>query len=213
MPPSRLNGAMSLPGASTCSCESEFRNHRSGHRVCIVTSGAVGMGCQVMHVAEPPRDLASRQALAAIGQGALLRVYSDFFAALHVVCCPASHVRSQAACPAHKLWLPLMCTTLAHGCGGVHRIAVNLGMSWSPNACGCILAALPHLLVASHLRTRTVGRLQQASATCIVSLSLQSAARLLPAIRHNALEFSCATLALSAGVWAGAIVSREPLLV
>jgi hypothetical protein len=64
--------------------------HRSfgciaGHRVCIVSSGAVGMGCQVLRVEQRPEQLATRQALAAIGQGALMRVWTDFFSALSVV--------------------------------------------------------------------------------------------------------------------------------
>lgn len=57
----------------------------AGHSVCIVSSGAVGMGCQVLRLSERPAALATRQALAAIGQGALMRMYTDFFAALSMV--------------------------------------------------------------------------------------------------------------------------------
>ena len=53
--------------------------------MCIVSSGAVGMGCQVLRLQERPEELATRQALAAIGQGALMRAYTDFFAALSIV--------------------------------------------------------------------------------------------------------------------------------
>lgn len=59
----------------------------AGHRVCLVSSGAVGMGCQVLRLTERPEAVSKRQALAAIGQGALMRVYTDFFNALSLVCC------------------------------------------------------------------------------------------------------------------------------
>lgn len=43
------------------------------------------MGCQVLRLGERPAALATRQALAAIGQGSLMRLYTDFFAALSTV--------------------------------------------------------------------------------------------------------------------------------
>jgi glutamate 5-kinase len=43
------------------------------------------MGCQALRLQQRPPELAKRQALAAIGQGALMRIYTDFFAALSVV--------------------------------------------------------------------------------------------------------------------------------
>ena len=53
--------------------------------MCLVSSGAVGMGCQVLRLSERPEAVSKRQALAAIGQGALMRVYTDFFNALSLV--------------------------------------------------------------------------------------------------------------------------------
>eukprot|EP00892_Ulva_mutabilis_P004327 jgi/Ulvmu1/2266/UM013_0113.1 len=53
-----------------------------GHRVCLVSSGAVGLGCQVLRLQERPTELAKKQALAAVGQGALMRLYSDLFSTL-----------------------------------------------------------------------------------------------------------------------------------
>lgn len=60
----------------------------AGHRVCLVSSGAVGLGCQVLRLQERPTDLAKKQALAAVGQGALLRLYTDLFSTLSLVCLP-----------------------------------------------------------------------------------------------------------------------------
>lgn len=51
---------------------------RSGMRVVVVTSGAVGVGCQVLNK-KKPSDLAGKQALAAVGMVRLMRMYDDFF--------------------------------------------------------------------------------------------------------------------------------------
>ena len=55
-----------------------------GHRVVIVTSGAVGAGAARLGLATRPTDLAAKQALAAVGQVHLMRHYDDFFAALRL---------------------------------------------------------------------------------------------------------------------------------
>ncbi len=54
----------------------------SGHRVVLVSSGAVGVGCARLGLVERPRSLALKQAVAAVGQGRLMRIYDDFFTAL-----------------------------------------------------------------------------------------------------------------------------------
>ena len=59
---------------------SQFRG--SGHRVVLVSSGAVGVGCARLGLIERPRSLALKQAVAAVGQGRLMRIYDDFFTAL-----------------------------------------------------------------------------------------------------------------------------------
>jgi hypothetical protein len=56
--------------------------------VIVVTSGAIGVGCQRLGLATKPTSIAQRQALAAIGQGHLMRFYEDFFAALDLVRMP-----------------------------------------------------------------------------------------------------------------------------
>lgn len=54
----------------------------SGHRVVLVTSGAVGIGCARLGLKSRPQTIALKQAVAAVGQGRLMRVYDDFFTSL-----------------------------------------------------------------------------------------------------------------------------------
>lgn len=56
---------------------------RQGHQVVLVSSGAVGVGCTRLGLAERPRTIALKQAVAAVGQGRLMRVYDDFFTSLN----------------------------------------------------------------------------------------------------------------------------------
>ena len=46
----------------------------AGHRVVIVSSGAVSVGCQRLGLQERPKDLVTKQAVAAVGQGRLMKV-------------------------------------------------------------------------------------------------------------------------------------------
>lgn len=55
---------------------------RQGHRVVLVSSGAVGVGCARLGLTERPKGIALKQAVAAVGQGRLIRVYDDLFTAL-----------------------------------------------------------------------------------------------------------------------------------
>src|SRR5229473_1547348 len=52
-----------------------------GHRVVLVTSGAISAGAERLGLKERPRALAMKQAAAAVGQGLLMEVYSSAFAA------------------------------------------------------------------------------------------------------------------------------------
>ena len=57
------------------------------HRVVVVTSGAISAGLPRIGLHEPrPTDLPTLQAVAAIGQGRLIRVYDDAFEAHGLVC-------------------------------------------------------------------------------------------------------------------------------
>jgi len=53
-----------------------------GDRVVLVSSGAVGVGCARLRLTERPRNIAVKQAVAAVGQGRLIRVYDDLFTTL-----------------------------------------------------------------------------------------------------------------------------------
>ena len=53
-----------------------------GYRVVLVSSGAVGVGCGRLNLKEKPRKMALKQAVAAVGQGRLMRVYDDLFSSL-----------------------------------------------------------------------------------------------------------------------------------
>ncbi|NJN31750.1 MAG: glutamate 5-kinase [Synechococcales cyanobacterium RM1_1_8] len=52
---------------------------RQGHAVVLVTSGAVGVGCARLGLGDRPRSLDLKQAVAAVGQGRLMRIYDDLF--------------------------------------------------------------------------------------------------------------------------------------
>jgi len=53
-----------------------------GHKVVLVSSGAVGVGCARLGITQRPKTIALKQAVAAVGQGRLMRVYDDFFTSL-----------------------------------------------------------------------------------------------------------------------------------
>ena len=56
------------------------RARRRGDAVTLVTSGAVGLGCQVLEMAKRPAEVVALQAAAAVGQGRLMGLYQDAFA-------------------------------------------------------------------------------------------------------------------------------------
>ena len=55
--------------------------HRAGHQVVLVSSGAIATGFPAMGLSKRPRDLATQQAAASVGQGILIAAYSQAFAA------------------------------------------------------------------------------------------------------------------------------------
>ena len=57
----------------------------AGHDVVLVSSGAVGVGCQRLGLLEKPQEVCKRQALAAVGQVHLMRFYDDLFSACGLV--------------------------------------------------------------------------------------------------------------------------------
>lgn len=62
------------------------RLHADGHFVILVSSGAIGVGCQRLGLAARPTKIAQKQALAAVGQVHLMRYYEDFLQALGLTC-------------------------------------------------------------------------------------------------------------------------------
>ena len=55
----------------------DLRNE--GKEIIVVSSGAIGVGKNVLRLAEIPRDLPTRQACAAVGQGRLMMIYEKLF--------------------------------------------------------------------------------------------------------------------------------------
>lgn len=61
------------------------RLKHSGKEVLLVTSGAVGLGVRSLGLEKKPKELPAKQACAAVGQGRLMALYSDAFAAMDVI--------------------------------------------------------------------------------------------------------------------------------
>lgn len=52
---------------------------RQGIQVILVTSGAIGVGAGRLGLTEKPKELSKKQALAAVGQAELMKIYQKFF--------------------------------------------------------------------------------------------------------------------------------------
>ncbi len=77
-PESRLLALSTIAGLVEVLCELMHQEYR----LVLVSSGAVGIGCARLGLAERPRTMALKQAVAAVGQGRLMRIYDDFFTSL-----------------------------------------------------------------------------------------------------------------------------------
>lgn len=62
--------------------ENLIQLRQAGYHVVLVSSGAVGVGCGRLNLKERPKKMAVKQAVAAVGQGRLIRVYDDLFTSL-----------------------------------------------------------------------------------------------------------------------------------
>jgi glutamate 5-kinase len=60
------------------------RKHNAGTQIVLVSSGAIAAGIHPLGLSARPRDLATQQAAASVGQGALLAAYTQAFAAHEV---------------------------------------------------------------------------------------------------------------------------------
>lgn len=74
-------GSLALSTIATL-VETLSRLRHQGYRVVLVSSGAVGVGCARLGLTERPRSITLKQAVAAVGQGRLIRVYDDLFSVL-----------------------------------------------------------------------------------------------------------------------------------
>lgn len=61
------------------------RLKHSGKQVLVVTSGAIGLGVKSLGLERKPKELPAKQACAAVGQGRLMALYTDAFAAMDLV--------------------------------------------------------------------------------------------------------------------------------
>ncbi|KAK9728982.1 Glutamate 5-kinase [Basidiobolus ranarum] len=59
--------------------ETIIKLQKMGHRVVLVTSGAVGVGLRRLDIPVKPSELAKKQAIAAVGQGRLMSLYDNLF--------------------------------------------------------------------------------------------------------------------------------------
>ncbi|MFO7670191.1 MAG: glutamate 5-kinase [Bacteroidales bacterium] len=72
------NGKINLPRMERLAMVLADLQNR-GKEIILVSSGAVGMGVGMIGLEERPRDVVMKQALAAIGQVGLIRLYQKFF--------------------------------------------------------------------------------------------------------------------------------------
>ena len=76
------NGSVNLRRIEgLCRTVSDIKN--AGNEVIIVSSGAIGMGVGKLKLAERPRDIAGKQAAAAVGQCELMYIYDKEFSGYH----------------------------------------------------------------------------------------------------------------------------------
>lgn len=64
-----------------CKVLSDLKN--AGHEIVLVSSGAIGMGVGKLILREPPKDMPTKQAAAAVGQCELMYTYDKLFSEYH----------------------------------------------------------------------------------------------------------------------------------
>jgi glutamate 5-kinase len=72
------NGQLALSTIASL-VESLTQLRSLGYQVVLVSSGAVGVGCMRLNLTERPKKVSLKQAVAAVGQGRLMRIYDDLF--------------------------------------------------------------------------------------------------------------------------------------
>jgi glutamate 5-kinase len=78
---SLLRGSAGRPTAAVIAdlAASLSRQRRQGETIALVTSGAVGLGCEALDLGQRPSEVVALQAAAAVGQGRLMALYQDAF--------------------------------------------------------------------------------------------------------------------------------------
>ncbi|NJR67977.1 MAG: glutamate 5-kinase [Synechococcales cyanobacterium CRU_2_2] len=74
-------GLLALANIATL-VETLSQLRQQNYDVILVSSGAVGIGCARLGLTERPKTIDLKQAVAAVGQGRLMRTYDDLFASL-----------------------------------------------------------------------------------------------------------------------------------
>ncbi|MBP3853553.1 MAG: glutamate 5-kinase, partial [Erysipelotrichaceae bacterium] len=59
---------------------------KEGYQITLVSSGAIRAGMKVMSLSDKPQAIPENQALAAIGQATLMRMYDEMFSLFHIHC-------------------------------------------------------------------------------------------------------------------------------
>ena len=79
---SLLRGSAGRPTAAVIAdlAASLSYQRRQGETIALVTSGAVGLGCEALDLGQRPSEVVALQAAAAVGQGRLMALYQDAFA-------------------------------------------------------------------------------------------------------------------------------------
>lgn len=77
----RLNRAHIVELVRQCA-----QQHEKGHRIIIVTSGAIAAGREHLGYPDLPATIASKQLLAAVGQSRLIQLWEQFFFYLWYPC-------------------------------------------------------------------------------------------------------------------------------
>lgn len=67
-------------------CEAASKLKQRGHRVILVSSGAIGAGLSLLQKTKKPTDLPLKQAIAAIGQAQLIQTYQTYFQTYNQLC-------------------------------------------------------------------------------------------------------------------------------
>ena len=67
-------------------CEATTILKQQGHKLILVSSGAIGAGLSQLGCREKPQELSLKQAIAAVGQTILMQTYQEYYAMQNQIC-------------------------------------------------------------------------------------------------------------------------------